>query len=77
MTLIKKSGLIKYYVNEKDHNPPHVPVRYKDFCETRITMTGVVLSNNGFKTAQLKIFVAFILKYHVDFLEAWDENQEC
>ena len=73
MVKIKSQGNIGFYVFQNDHNPPHIHVRYKKQYEARISLEGVVLTNNGFTGKQLKIFVKFIEEYQQEFLEAWND----
>jgi hypothetical protein len=74
MTRIFSDGHYSYYINERDHNPPHVHIRYKSSCEARITFEGVILSNTGFKNRELKAFCR-VLKTRKDQLKRkWDEQ---
>ena len=72
MPFIKRSGSFRYTIQDNDHNPPHIHVRDRRH-EARITVDGIVLSNTGFKSRNLKVMIAFIERYREDFEEAWNE----
>ncbi|AGH96495.1 DUF4160 domain-containing protein [Pseudobdellovibrio exovorus] len=77
MVTILRVGQLKYKVNRKDHNPPHVHVEGGG-ASLRVNLLNfnVMDQNTGFSKAMVRRIILFIEEHHAEFLEKWMEYHE-
>jgi hypothetical protein len=76
MPLIFEINMIKFYIYSRDHNPPHIHVKFKG-AELICNLNDLTITHSkGFKTKEEKLVKSFIKKKKPLFLEAWSEYNE-
>lgn len=66
--------VIKMYLRQKEHNPPHIHAIYGD-CIGMFTLSDGEMFEGDIPIKEQKLVKDFVLKYVEELLKMWDTQQ--